>query len=48
MKYKNLKPSLNKSNNSKTVKSINTNNYIINTLNLSEKKNNKFKFRKTK
>ena len=38
MKYKNLKPSLNKSNNSKTVKSINTNNYIINTLNLSEKK----------
>ncbi len=38
IKYKTLKPYLNKSNNSKTVKSINTNNYIINTLNLSEKK----------
>ncbi len=36
MKYKTLKP-FNKNNN-KTVKSINTNNYIINTLNLSEKK----------
>ncbi len=36
--YKTLKPFLNKSNNSKTFKSINTNNYIINTLNLSEKK----------
>ena len=38
LKYKTLKPYLNKSNNSKTFKSINTNNYIINTLNLSEKK----------
>ena len=38
LNYKTLKPFLNKSNNSKTFKSINTNNYIINTLNLSEKK----------
>ena len=38
IKYKTLKPNLNKTNNTKTVKSINTNNYIINTLNLSEKK----------
>ena len=38
LKYKTLKPYLNPSNNSKTFKSINTNNYIINTLNLSEKK----------
>ena len=38
LKYKTLKPYLNKTSNSKTFKSINTNNYIINTLNLSEKK----------
>ena len=38
LKYKTLKPYLNPSNNSKTFKSINTNNYIINTLNLSKKK----------
>ena len=38
LNYKTLKPFSNKSNNSKTFKSINTNNYIINTLNLSEKK----------
>ena len=44
LKYKTLKPYLNKTSNSKTFKSINTNNYIINTLNLSEKKNNKYKY----
>ena len=38
LKYKTLKPYLNKSNNSKTFKSINTNNYIINTLNITKKK----------